>query len=258
VAFGVRFLHSASFTTATVSCCWNFSDTHNHSNNTYNTPQRHALSTTCYPDCRVLQCVAMCCSVLQCVAVTIHTTPQKDTSYTQHAMSMLQVATLVLSFTSKGPCILLCQRALYFISKKPYFLGQKTPPFYIKTSPVSSRVAKIRRIPYLHKSFSAKEPYILQKSPISSGSFANRNQQLTASYASSPPCTSKEPCFLSQKTPLFKSLYQKGPVSCVKRPLCSISKEPCIMRQKTPLFYIKRALYPASLHALISCSNRMQ
>jgi len=44
------------------------------------------------------------------------------------------------------------------------------------------RVAKTRRMPYLYRSFSAKEP------PIISGSFAKNDLQLKASYESSPTC----------------------------------------------------------------------
>jgi len=43
------------------------------------------------------------------------------------------------------------------------------------------RVAKTHRMPYLHRWFP-------QKSPTISGSFADRDLQLQASYASAPPC----------------------------------------------------------------------
>jgi len=45
----------------------------------------------------------------------------------------------------------------------------------------SYRVAKAHRMPYRHRSFSAKEPYY-------SGSFAERNLRLKTSYGSLPPC----------------------------------------------------------------------
>jgi len=69
---------------------------------------------------------------------SIHTTPHKDTRYLQLATPIPQVATLVLSPTSKGPgpCILLDQtpagpisyhdikNTLFPTSKDPYILHQ--------------------------------------------------------------------------------------------------------------------------------------
>jgi len=49
------------------------------------------------------------------------------------------------------------------------------------------RVAKMHRMPYFHRSFPAKEPY-MQKSPRISGSSAERDLKLKASIACPPPC----------------------------------------------------------------------
>jgi len=49
------------------------------------------------------------------------------------------------------------------------------------------RVAKMHGMPYFHRSFPAKEPY-MQKSPRISGSFAERDLKLKASNAFLPPC----------------------------------------------------------------------
>ena len=50
-------------------------------------------------------------------------------------------------------------------------------------------VAKRQRIPYLYRSLSAKEPYdYWQKSPMIVDSSAERDLQVSVSYASLPPC----------------------------------------------------------------------
>ena len=51
----------------------------------------------------------------------------------------------------------------------------------IQIHPVTYRVAKTHRMPYLYRTFS-------QKSPIIIGSFAKNDLQLKASYGSLPPC----------------------------------------------------------------------
>jgi len=247
--------------------------------------------------CSVLQCVAVCCSVLQCVAVccsvlqSVAVSCSDNTHNTQrHALSTPCYLDAACRYTcskfyvkralyptmSKRPTSYI-KKARFPRAKDPFF--QKTPLF-IQKSPVSYSVARIRRIPYLHKSFiSAKEPYIPQKSPITGGSFAKETSNLRhpvhirhpvrqkspVSYAKGPLYSiSKEPCILCQKSPLFyikralfptpkdpSILYQKSPVFYVKKALYCISKEPCFLRQKTPLCYIKRALYLVSSNARI-------
>jgi len=61
-----------------------------------------------------------------------------------------------------------------------------------KLQEATYRVTKMHRMPCVYTSFSAKEPYIPQKSPVIGGSFAERDLQLKVSYASSPSGTCQD------------------------------------------------------------------
>ena len=84
--------------------------------------------------CSVLQCVAVCCSVLQCVAV---------------CCSMLQ---------SVAAC---CSVLLLFYTVNLVASWVWRISLWVTTMTTSCtyRVAKTQRMPYLFRSFSAKEPY---------------------------------------------------------------------------------------------------
>jgi len=63
------------------------------------------------------------------------------------------------------------------------------------------QMAKMHMMYYLSKSFSTKELYIVNDS------FAQKDLQLKASYASSPPCSALQPHSFPQKSPIISGSF---------------------------------------------------
>ena len=119
-------------------------------------------------DCSGVQCVAACCSVIQCVVV---------------CCSMLHCVAVCCSVLQ---CVAI-QDCLQYVAESCSTLHCVTVccnVFFraLLRTAACYRVAETHRMPYVYRSFSGKEHTI-------SGSFAENNLQLKASYGSLPPYT---------------------------------------------------------------------
>jgi len=116
--------------------------------------------------CNVLQCVAVCCSVLQCVAVCCSVLQ----SLTGHVMCVwMFIGIYCLSHVCVTMCVAVCVAVCCSVANIAVYCSQWWKFAHISFCKfqhlavccnVLYRVAKTHRIPYLYRSFFAKETYI--------------------------------------------------------------------------------------------------
>ena len=124
--------------------------------------------------CSVLQCVAVCCSVLQCVVCL-------------DGILLSSLAPCVTSDTAH--CVMLHTTCACVVSRKRFRRATRGNVSYLwsQNNPVTHRKSHVTewRRPSGYLIFIG---HFLQKSPVISGSFAERDLQLKASSSFSPPC----------------------------------------------------------------------
>ena len=157
--------------------------------------------------CSVLQCVAVCCSVLQCVAVCSHVYTLCIWTYMwmrQALCSVLQCVSVCsykyMICCSVLQCVAVCSHT-YTMCTRTYTSMGHAHYTHRCLAYVHVRIC----IVYIYENDTGWQRHIgclifighfPQKSSILSGSFANNDLQLDASYGSWPPCTCARHLFM--------------------------------------------------------------